>query len=206
MQQQEWWRGVINAILYQVQFEPELDDELALRTAQAITNEPVLQLTIQDNANAIRDALDSTARLTQLIDSAGSERDVRRFLEKVAAELENLKPWPVLPFRSLDKSTFQSFADTRPVARIGLDYKDLEVRLYRLFLPVDGKAVLVLELFSGDVVAIVDPRWIPLHISEGRSESLLYTTGSRSTGDVLTAFRAATGLTDEEVQLLPGSP
>ena len=201
MPERDWWLGVINGILYQIQFEQVLNGELAARTAQSIVDRPVFDLPIQENVDAIREALASDVPVTGLIDSLGTDQEVREFLSVVLARILALQPWPEIPYRRLDKSEFTT-ANQGPIARIGMSSKKIERRLGRIFLPVNDQAVLVLELKSGDVVSLVDRHWIPKHVSAGPGESLLYSNGARPAAEVIDAFRVATGFSAEEVMPL----
>jgi hypothetical protein len=59
----ERWRGVVNGVLYRVQFEPKLDDELAAWIAERIVTEPKHVTADEQYADLVR-ALSSDAQLT----------------------------------------------------------------------------------------------------------------------------------------------
>ncbi len=92
------WQGLVNAVLYTVQFERILDAETADRVAHILVEEPLLRMTPEQEHTALREALSSGEPLTGGIPQPHGEEAVRRFTTAVLSRMDTLRPWPV-PFR-----------------------------------------------------------------------------------------------------------
>jgi hypothetical protein len=56
MENQEEWRGVVNRILYSVQFHDQLTEDVAARFARDIIREPLVNLTYEQQYAALATA------------------------------------------------------------------------------------------------------------------------------------------------------
>ena len=192
--------GIVDGLLYQIQFDGPLTGELAARTAARVIERPIFDLPIQVTVDTIRDKLARPEPVARLVTTIGTDAEVREFLAKVLNEIEDSRPWPPQPFRSLQSEHFAEFTNTAPIATIAAHYTTIEQKLARPFMPIDRKAVLVLELANDDVVAVVGDNWTPTRLVQGPAETLLYSDSGRPAADVIDSFRAATGLTTEDVR------
>ncbi|MQA86276.1 MAG: hypothetical protein GEV03_16985 [Streptosporangiales bacterium] len=161
-------RVVIGTLLYTVKFE-DLDDTLVDRRARALIEEPLVDLTAADEYQAIVEALQSSATLTDVIKlpdpcrDRHSEQGFRDFLSRLLARMDTLRPWPEAPHRPLDGSPWESAKSLWVIGRISMDYVDAQRRLnyvFRAGTQGDRKVHLViLKLRSGDELALVAPWW-----------------------------------------------
>jgi hypothetical protein len=206
------WRGLVNAILYTVQFDRDLDDETIDRVAHTLIEQPLLGLTPPQEYDALVEALRSGEPMTDDISQphaetavggflAGvanrmdAETAVGGFLAGVANRMDALRPWPELSFVQLNVSEWDRFGGARPIARVHVWYVQAQGRLRKGFDQLDtGRDVLLLRLSSGAEVALVTPWW------EGSDDlALLLNTPDRSPRDVLTEFGKATGFGADEI-------
>jgi hypothetical protein len=194
------WRGAVNGVLYIVQFEPNLEDEqvVATRAAQLVA-QPIFDQPVQQTVDALRAALASGEQLTGAIPQPHDEATVRTFLGRLVDRLESLRPWPRQPYRRLPAHSHPDVLDAAVVGRIGFDWKQAADRLHRNVERADDRAVLVLELDSGDVVALVDDWDITPAGGLRDGQSVLLSASSKPAADLVAAFRAATGFTADEV-------
>jgi hypothetical protein len=197
----ERWRGVNNAVLYSVQFRAELNDAVVDRIARAVLNEPLWDLTPQQEYEALAEALQSDAQLTALIPEKHSEETYRDFLRRLLARLDEIRPWPELPFQELSKSRWESFASARPAARITLGFKKMQERLHRGLAKLDdsNRRIVMLRLRSGDEVALVTPWW-----PGSDDTAMLQRESGRPAEQVVAQLINDTGLTADEVTPLDG--
>jgi hypothetical protein len=197
----ERWRGVSNAVLYSVQFKRELDDAVVDRIARAVLSEPLWDLTPKQEYEALAEALQSEAQLTELIPDKHSEDAYRAFLHRLLARLDEARPWPELPFQEMSMSRWESFASARPVARISLSWKEMQERLHRGLAKVDdtGRRILMLRLRPGDEIALVTPWW------PGSSDTaLLQRDAARPPGQVIAEFINVTSIAAGEITPVDG--
>ncbi|HST67715.1 MAG TPA: hypothetical protein VLM05_21270 [Mycobacteriales bacterium] len=193
---EQQWRPTVNGVLYQTQFAPTLDDEqLVARGAREVVERPLVGRSPQTTLDALRSALASGKRLTGSIPQPHDEDAVRSFLTRLADRLEASRPWPVPPYRVLSWKDRPDVLDAPAVARVGFDWKPAADRLRTNAEQADDRAVVVVELSTGDVLAIVDDWDLRAGLRDGQSVLLSASPGP----DVLDAFRAATGFTDAEV-------
>lgn len=200
------WRDVVDALLFSVQFERELTDDLADRRAHALIEEPLHGLTPEQGYEAVSEALRSGEQLTGFLPTQirHTEQDFREFLGRVRGRMDAVRPWPELPFLALDDSRWSEFTGGRAIARIGARLPEVQERLHRIFGSVEGQGrelrVLMLRLKSGDEVALVRPWW-----PNSQDFAVLQRPDSeRSSQDVLAAFLDATGYTPGEVSAVSG--
>jgi hypothetical protein len=189
------WRGLVNAVLYTVQFDRALDDETVDRVARLLLENPLLGLTPEQEYAALAEALRSGEPLTGDIPQPHSEEAVRDFLARLLNRLDTLRPWPEPPFRPLPISEWERFGGARPIARVHVWYIQAQERLRNGFDQVDtGRDVLLLRLSSGAEVALVTPWWM------GSDDLvLLQNSPDCSPEQVISEFMEATGFGGDEV-------
>ena len=198
------WRGVVNGVLYMVQFEPSLDDDavVAARAEQLLAAPPFDQ-PVAELLSALRAALADGRPLTGGVPQPHDEATVRAFLTRVADRIDAARPWVPPPYRKLPAHTRPDVLDAPAVARIGFDWKQTADRLGRSIDRVGDHAVLVLELATGHVVAVVDDWDITARTGARDGWSTLVTTSPERSAEVVDAFRAATGFGPADLTPLP---
>lgn len=188
------WRGLVNAILYTVQFDRDLGDETVDQVTHTLIERPLLGLTPQQEYDALVEALRSNEPLTGDIPQPHSESTVGAFLAGVANRMDALRPWREPPFAQLNVSEWERFAAARPIARVQVWFIQAQERLRKGFDRLgDGRDVLLLRLASGAEVALATPWW------QGSDDlALLLNSDERSPQEVLAEFRKATGFSADE--------
>lgn len=183
-------------ILYTLIFQKDLDDSLVDATARREIERPGGGLTTEEIYAQVKQGLASDAILTDSIPDTGhSEQEYRDFLVKVLRRLDELRPWPEQPFRSLDSYTWEHMDSARPAARIKLTTLGVQKRLHKPFTSTaDEGLAIVLRLKSGTEVAL-RPAWWP----GSKDAALLLHDPDRPLADVLAEFCAATGITADEI-------
>jgi hypothetical protein len=190
------WRGTVNAVLYQTQFAPTLDDDQLVATGvHELLTRPLFGQPRELTLASLRAALASGERLGTGIPQPHDEASVQTFLTRLVDALEAARPWPTLPYRVVSWRDRPEVLDAPAVARVGYDWKDAGDRLRTNAEHTGDRAVVVVELTGGDVLAIVDDRDLRSGLRDG--QSMLLSSSTRP--DLLEAFRAATGFTADEV-------
>jgi hypothetical protein len=192
----EPWLGTSNTVLYSLQRDQELNDAVVTRIARAVLEEPLWDLTPEQEYAALAEALRSDAQLTGLMPGRHNEEEYRDFLRRLLARLDAMRPWPEPPFRPLGISHWDSFAQAQLIARLGLDNLKIQERLRRGFSKVEDpdREVLMLRLTSGDEIALVNPWW-----PGSTDTAVLQGDPGRRPQQVLAAFLDATPFTADEV-------
>ncbi len=197
----EWWRAVTTTLLYSAQFE-RLNDDLVDRRARALLEEPVVDLTPEQEYRAISEALASGANLTEPIPGQHGEQEFREFLQRLLARMDAMRPWQEPPHRPLSDSRWAEYGDARVVGRIGMDYVDAQGRIKYVFRSVqegDRKIqVMVLQLRSGDEVALAAPWW-----PQSQDVAVLTRDHKCRAEDIVVALVDGTEFTAEEVTAVP---
>lgn len=195
MVDEQQWRGTVNGVLYQTQFAPTLDDDqLVARGAGELVERPLFGQPPEVTLASLRAALGSGAPLSTGIPQPHDEDSVRAFLTRLADRLESSRPWPVPPFRVLSWRDRPEVLAAPAVARVALDWKPAADRLRTNAEQADDRAVVVVELATGEVLAVVDDWDLRSGLRDG--QSVLLSAGGPG---VVEAFRAATGFSDSEV-------
>lgn len=189
--------GVSNMILYSVQFNKELDDNVVAGVARRAVERPGAYLTTEQIYAGIVGALESDETLTDFI-PGHAEQDYRDFLARVARRLDALRPWPQRPFQPVDPSSWGDLDGGRLIARIKLDTFDLEERLRQHFGRAgDGREAFALRLKSGAEVALAAQWW------SASKDTALLLGDPRSPGvGVVQEFCDATGITRDEITIV----
>lgn len=194
---EQQWRGTVNGVLYQVQFAPTLDDDsLVASGAEQLVTQPLFGQPPAVTLEALRTALASGSPLSTSIPQPHAEASVRTFLSRLVDQLEAAAPWPVPAYRVVSWRDHPEALDAPAVARISYDWKPAADRLRTNAEHADGRAIVVLVLATGDVLAVVDDGDLGSNRRDGRSKLL---SSSARPAEVIEAFRAATGFTGEEV-------
>lgn len=195
-------RGVVDAVLYSVQF----DDLESPRTVQKIADmtvaRPFLDANPEDVYQALVEGLRSGDQLTSSIPNGHAEAVFRRFLGAVVERLNGMRPWPDPPVRWLPQDRFDDFANGvvigvshRPVWRI-------EQVLGRVFQRRNDsqQAFLLMRLRSGAEVGFIAPFW-----PDSGSIAILTTGRERAAEEVLGELLECTDLEPRQVLALTPS-
>jgi hypothetical protein len=193
------WRGAVNGVLYVVQFEPALDDGVVGLTADQLVARPMFDQPVQQTVDQLRAALASGEQLTGAIPVPHDEAAVRDFLGRLVDRLEASRPWPTQPYRKLPAHSHADVLAGPVVAELAYDWKQASDKLGRGIERADDRAVLVLQLETGDVVAVVDDWDITPAGGHRDGRSALVSGSARPAAEVIAAFQAATGFTADEV-------
>lgn len=192
------WRGAVNGVLYIVQFEPALDERTVGVTADQLVARPLFDQPVEETLDQLRAGLASGEDLGSVIATPFGEPEIRDFFSRLVERLDALRPFEVQPYRRLPVHSHSEVLTSQVVGRIAYDWKQATDRLRRGIERADDRAVLVLQLQTGDVVALVDD-WDITPAGHRDGESVLLSTSPRPAAEVVEAFRAATGFTEDEI-------
>ncbi|MFG1943150.1 SseB family protein [Nonomuraea sp. NPDC048826] len=194
------WRRVACFLLYTLQFQPALDDDLARLRAGGLVLEPFRGFTREEEYEGLQEALASDEELVELLPTPWpvphDEQDVRDFLRRVLEQMDLRRPWPELPFTVPPITADPDRDRYRAIARLRLDENELSRRIHANLARVgDGGRWLPLLLNSGDEVALATP-----HRPGGDHVAVLARTDAeRPPEEILAAFLHVTGFTLEEI-------
>ncbi|MGH3427820.1 MAG: hypothetical protein ACRDQZ_09685 [Mycobacteriales bacterium] len=194
-------------LLYTGKFE-KLDDALAERRARALIEEPLGELTIEEEYQAIVEALGSDATLTRVIElpewiKGHTEQEFRDFLQRLLNQLDAKRPWLEPAHRELSFRGWSDYHYARVVGRIKLPYLAASGSAtsrtnygFRHVNEGDHKRnVLILRLRSGDEVALAGPWW-----PNSKDVALLSRDPQRTPQQIVGALIDATRFTPEEIE------
>lgn len=192
----DYWRPVVNGILYSIKFHDQLTDEIVEHTAREIIRNPLAGLSAEDQYTALAEAVTSGEDLTKLEPEAHTENAFRDFLARLVAQLDAFRPWPEPAYERLDVSRFSDLANPVVIARLPMSAAKAEQKSGATFGRLEdiGKRAAVLRVNSGTVVALV-ARWWP----ESNTIAVI-TQGQPSPDAVITELIEATALSADDVE------
>jgi hypothetical protein len=193
----EDWRGPINGLLYGMIFEPEITDELVKGCANSAVNYtelgdgPAVYYEAIQQALASGERLDGLGQLPQF-----DQAQIAGFLRALADRLDALRPWPEPKFLRLQASTWATFANAVPIARLDTSILGVRKIVRGVFEPAGddqpGRYVLMLKLATGETVALLG--------SHGAGEKVtLLAAAADDPAAVIEHFTAATGFPADQV-------
>jgi hypothetical protein len=194
---------VVSILFYSVQYNREFDDALALAKARALILEPVHGLTPEEEYEAVGESLRNDSSLAHLLPLPlpvpHSEQEFRDFAQRVLDHMDELRPWPELPFLSLDEAPWRDHENSQVIARIRMNEMRVTERIHRHLSQVGEnerlRHWLTLRLNSGDEVALAEPWWPGSeHVAV-----LSPRDADRAPEAVLAAFLHVTGFTLDDI-------
>ncbi|GAA3788582.1 hypothetical protein ACFS5L_20780 [Streptomyces phyllanthi] len=189
--------GLLNSILYCVQFSRELDERDVERITRMILEQPFHDLTTEEEYARIEAVLAEDSWDTDLSWQPHDEPSVRGFLRRVLDRLDALRPWQEPPYRTLGLERWEEFGRGTLLAHVRLQSPARDPMHARLR-AVPGEEhelrALVLRLRSGDEVALVAP---PL--PNGYRAVLMGVRPHRSRAKMIEAFLTHTGYPRDRV-------
>jgi hypothetical protein len=191
---------VSSLILYTVLFDQQLDEATVAYVARRAAEHPQAYLTTDEIYAGIAGALQSDAVLTGAQPgNRHGEQEYRDFLRRLLGRLDDLRPWPELPFRAVDPSSWPDLGAAQPVARIRVSFVQVEHRLKKAFEHVGEtrRLLMVLRLKSGTEVALAARWW-----AGSKDVALLKGDPRLRDRQVVAEFRSLTGFTENEITLL----
>ncbi|WP_446221743.1 hypothetical protein ACTWPB_17765 [Nocardia sp. IBHARD005] len=154
------WQGIVNSILYSVQFESELNDGVVNRIAYALLTEPLSSLTPDDEYQSLSDGLAADTPLPNAVPMRQESTELREFLSRVVARMDNMRPWPELPYHRLPEDSISDFKNAIPIARISSSVNDIETSISRGFYwGTEFGTFIPLKMSSGRVIGMFTPFW-----------------------------------------------
>ncbi|MCL6669164.1 hypothetical protein [Streptomyces panaciradicis] len=189
--------GVVTAILYCVQFSPELNDAEVERIADMVLERPFYDLAVEEEYAGIEAVLAAPDWEDDLSWQPHAEAAVRDFLRRLLQRLDALRPWREPPFRSLESNRWEEYRTGRLLAHVRL-YPPPQDPLFSRLRPVPGDEhelrATLLRLRSGDEVALIAPP------SSGTGDAALMAVAPhRPAPQVIEAFVTHTGYARERV-------
>lgn len=197
------WKGLVSGLLFSVQYETDLGDDLAERRARAMLEEPLPGFGQDDGYAALAAALASPDDLAGLlpgpIPAGHTDADLRAFVTRVRDHMDAKRPWTPPAYLPIDTSRSGEFTHGHPIAALPPRWVEVGERLQRMFTAVDAaggeQEILLLRLRTGDEIALVAPWW-------ERSEQVAvvqHPRSDRNPREVLTAFLDLTGYARHEI-------
>ncbi|MGW5313261.1 hypothetical protein ACWEQ0_25660 [Nocardia thailandica] len=187
----------MNGILYMSQFASSLDRDEARRVAHNVVARPMSGAGADGDYSALLSALKSSEELDVVVRVPHSADTVRRFLELIVEELDQLRPWPHVPFEKIPSDRWPEFSRRRPIAVVSVSWPTIQGRIGRMFEDLGGGCEGVLARTSGGIeVALV---W-PSHT--GRSAVDVISRESDDVGRVIAEIVADTTLEPEEIRAI----
>jgi hypothetical protein len=150
------WRGYVNQITYGTDLRAPVDDSLLSRLADELIRQRYFRDPVETYYQAAIDALQSSESVR--LDDDQDEGAVRDLLNRLLRELDERRPWPEPPFRSLPIDVWQVLQDAPVIGRLSAYPMDVQARLYRSFSGGESSSpesrVIVLRLRSGQEVGL----------------------------------------------------
>jgi hypothetical protein len=180
------WRGPINQLLYSLIFTREITDKVVTDCADAAVNYTWLGLGPEVYYWAINEALasgDDPIGRNQLPQFDRAE--IERFLRALSARLDELRPWQVPKFFTLnDLSPWSGIPHEMPIAELDVSLFELSNLLRDSFDragdSMPGQYVLALRLRTGETVALLGS-----HATDVKEEKVLMFTDSVADPDLV---------------------
>ncbi len=189
-----FWRPVVNALLYTVQFREDLDEDYATHIARHLIDRPLVDRTAEQQYAALAEAAETGTDLTQLEPEAHSEADFRAFMSMVVAQMDALRPWPEQPFERIPLERWDQFPNPVVIGRLTLMAPEVQdaLRMFFRTLQDTDQLCLALRLESGALVALV-AQWWP-----GSFDTAVITQdGQRDPDEILQALLEATRCSED---------
>ncbi|MFC9966184.1 hypothetical protein ACFVH4_18305 [Nocardia ignorata] len=154
------WQGIVNAVLYSVQFEKELDNSVVDRIAHALLTEPLGTFTPDEEYRILKVGLAAGEPIPEVVPMRQSPAELRNFLSRIVARMDATRPWPSLPYQRLPEDSVSAFKNAVPIARISASVNDIETRISRGFYwGTDFGTFIPLKMKSGRVIGMFTPFW-----------------------------------------------
>lgn len=150
------WRGYINQITYGTDLRAPIADSLLNRLADELIRQRYFRSSVETYYQAAIDALESGESIR--LDDSQDENAVRDLLSRLLRTLDDRRPWPEPPFRSLPIDAWQTLRDAPVIGRLPAYPLDVQARLYRSFELCESSSeqsrVIVLRLRSGQEIGL----------------------------------------------------
>lgn len=150
------WRGYVSQITYGTELRAPVDDSLVARLADELVRQRYFNDPVQDYYQAVVEALRSGDSLR--FDDGQDEGAVRDLLTRLIPALEERRPWPEPPFRSLPVEEWLTLKDAPVIGRLPMLPRHVQSHLRRIFSErgPDGPKgpILVLRLRTGQKVGL----------------------------------------------------
>ena len=152
------WTGIVNAILYRVQFDRIPDETLARQVAIELVTDPLWSLTVEEEYRALKSGSDNEIILPADTSTRMSEGEIRTFIREIVANMNDLRPWPDRPFIRLPDVRLSEFLSYGTVALVKGSVNDLEVvsRCVFRYSPDFGEHLLI-RMNSGTEIGFLHP-------------------------------------------------
>jgi hypothetical protein len=155
------WRGFVSRITYGTDLRAPVDDSSVIRLADELIRQGYFKDPVEAYYQATVDGLRSGESLR--FDDRQDEGAVRDLLTRLLRTLDERRPWPEPPFKSLPVDEWLTLQDAPVIGRIPRHPRDVQAHLQRRFSApgTDGqeKRVIVLRLRSGQKVGLRASSW-----------------------------------------------
>jgi hypothetical protein len=150
------WRGYTNQIVYGTELQSPIDDSLLSVLIDELIRQRYFTDPVESYYEAAVEALQSGEEIR--LDDTQDEDAVRDLLARMLRMLDERRPWPEPPFRTLPVEGWQGLERAPKIGHITIRPMDLEGRLYRSFERYESGGqelrILVLRLRTGQIVGL----------------------------------------------------
>jgi hypothetical protein len=153
------WRSLVNGIIYHSEFYPDLGPESADLLARSLLVQPMFGLTHDQEYEALRSAVHSDSRPIATIPTKYTDTEIREYLTRILARLDELRPWPEPRFTQIPVDRWRHFAELLPIATVNRSSAYVQDMVGAGFRqpPDDSHYYLLLRLPSGTELGFIWP-------------------------------------------------
>ncbi|MBF4995791.1 hypothetical protein IRT45_01315 [Nocardia sp. BSTN01] len=196
----EMWRSVVDAIVYNIEYYPDLGPDAVDGTARALLVQPLWNMTPQEEYEAIQHAVQTHGPITS-IPTAHNEAAIRDFLSRVLSRLDEMKPWPEPRFQTVPILRWPEFLNAPLIAIINAPFPYIQDRVGQAFgqPPGERRYYLLMKLGSGVEIGLIWPH------NEDQTRTALVALDPRSPTEIIEELLDATTLAPEIITPLQPS-
>lgn len=197
----EMWRSVVDAIVYNIEYYPDLGPDAVDGTARALLVQPLWNMTPQEEYEAIQHAIQAQGPITS-IPTAHDHAAIRDFLGRVLSRLDEMKPWPEPRFQTVPILRWSEFLNAPLIAVIDAPFPYIQDRVGQAFgqPPDERRYYLLLKLGSGAEIGLIWP------LRDDQTKTGLVALGTRSPTEIVEELLDASTLPPEIITPVQPGP
>ena len=150
------WRHYTNQIVYGTELQSPIDDSLLNVLVDELIRQRYFTDPVGNHYEAAVEALQSGEDIR--LDDSQDEGAVRDLLVRMLRMLDERRPWPEPPFRTLPVGVWRGLEGSPKIGQIPIRPMDVEGLLYRGFEHYESgdpkSRILILRLRSGEIIGL----------------------------------------------------